>query len=98
MKPVNKQVLKESANKVMFAMEDSEYDTLLEEFNTLVKQIEILSDIPGVDEAEPMSFPFEVSTDYLREDVVEEPLSNEEALKNAGDVKDGQIRLPKVVG
>ena len=44
-----------------------------------------------------MTFPFDVSTTYMREDVVEEPLSNEEALKNASDVKDGQIRLPKVV-
>lgn len=98
MKPVNKQVLKESANKLMFTMEESEYDTLLEEFNTLLKQIEIISEIPGVNEVEPMSFPFEVSTSYLREDIVEETLTNEEALKNASDVKDGQIRLPKVVG
>ena len=98
MKPVNKQVLKESANKSMFTMEEKEYDTLLEEFNTLLKQIEIIGDIPGVDEVDPMSFPFEVSTSYLREDEVEEPLSSEEALKNASDVKDGQIRLPKVVG
>ena len=35
---------------------------------------------------------------YLREDVVEKPLDRDVALKNASDVVDGQIRLPKVVG
>ena len=34
----------------------------------------------------------------LREDVVEKPLDRDVALKNASDVVDGQIRLPKVVG
>jgi Asp-tRNA(Asn)/Glu-tRNA(Gln) amidotransferase C subunit len=34
----------------------------------------------------------------LREDVAETPLDRDEALKNAGNVQDGQIKLPKVVG
>ena len=34
----------------------------------------------------------------LREDVEGECLSKEEVLKNAKDVVDGQIKLPKVVG
>ena len=54
--------------------------------------------IGGVDEATPMTFPFDVSIDYLRDDVPEEPLKAEDVLKNAGNVKDGQIKLPKVVG
>ena len=51
-----------------------------------------------VDEASPMVFPFDVTTTFLREDVPTTPLSNEDALKNASDVIEGQIRLPKVVG
>ena len=41
---------------------------------------------------------FNVTTDYLREDVAETPLTKEEVLANAKDVLDGQIKLPKVVG
>ena len=41
---------------------------------------------------------FDVSIDYLRDDIPEEPLKAEDVLKNAGNVKDGQIKLPKVVG
>lgn len=98
MKKVNKDVLKEAANKLMFDMSDEQYDTLLEEFDIITKQMVLISEIPGVDDVDPMTFPFDVATTFLREDVPAEPLPREEALKNAKDVVDGQVRLPKVVG
>ena len=98
MKPINKDVLKTAANKLMFDMDENQYETLLKEFSTILKQLELMEDIPHIDDVEPMTFPFEVTTSYLREDVVQKPLDRDEALKNASDVVDGQIRLPKVVG
>lgn len=98
MEKINKDVLKKVANNLMFDMTDDEYETLLNEFDILVKQFELMSEIKGLEEVEPMSFPFEVTNDYLREDEPEEPLDRDSALKNAKDVVDGQIRLPKVVG
>lgn len=98
MKEVNKQVLKEAANKLMFDLSEEEADRLLEEFNTIIKQMELIGDIKGVDEATPMTFPFDCSNNFLREDIPGKPLSKDDALKNAKDVVDGQIRLPKVVG
>ena len=97
MKPVSKEVLKTAASKMMFEMDDNQYDQLIKELNIFLKQVDLIGDIPHIDEVTPMTFPFEVTNSYLREDKVEEPLSQEEALKNASDVKDGQIRLPKVV-
>ncbi len=98
MKPVNKSVLKEAAQKLMFEMDEKQYDTLLEEFHTILSQLELIGEIPGVDDVEPMTFPFDVTNSFLREDIVEKPLDRDVALKNASDVVDGQIRLPKVVG
>ena len=97
MKKANKEVLKEAANRLMFDMSDEQYATLLEEFNIIIKQMELISHIPGVDEVNPMTFPFEIESPSLNDDVSEEPLDREEALKNAKDVVDGKIRLPKVV-
>lgn len=97
MKPVSKEILKTAASKMMFEMDDNQYDQLIKELNIFLKQVDLIGDIPHIDEVTPMTFPFEVTNSYLREDEVEEPLSQEEALKNASDVKDGQIRLPKVV-
>jgi aspartyl/glutamyl-tRNA(Asn/Gln) amidotransferase C subunit len=98
MKKITKETLKIAANKLMFDMSEEEYDVLLEEFETIQAQMSVIATIPGIDDVEPMTFPFEATTSYLREDVPSEPLNRDEALKNAKDVVDGQIRLPKVVG
>ncbi len=98
MKTISKEVLKDAANRLMFDLSDEQYDTLFEEFMILQKQMEKIGDIEGLDEYPPMTFPFDCETSYLREDEAATPLKPEEVLKNAGSVKDGQIKLPKVVG
>ncbi len=98
MKKVDKEILKISAHKMLFDMSEEEYDALLKEFSILLKQLDLMGDIPHIDEVEPMDFPFKVKTTFLREDIAEKPLDRDEALKNADDVENGQIRLPKVVG
>ena len=97
MKKVTKEVLQESANRLLINLTDEELNDLLSDFDILISQMELIGDIPGVDEVEPMTFPFEITSDYLRDDIPEEPLSKNDVLKNAQDVVDGQIRLPKVV-
>ena len=97
MKAVNKAILKDAANKLMFDMSDEQYDQLVNEFDIITTQMKLIGEIPGVDEASPMTFPFDVTNTYLREDVATKPLHREDALRNAKDVVDGQIRLPKVV-
>lgn len=98
MKEINLEVLKDAANRLLFTMSEEEYQTLLNEFSVLTKQMEMIGKIEGVDDYEPMTFPFECSTDYLREDEPSTPLAREDVLKNAGSVLDNQIKLPKVVG
>ncbi len=97
MKTITMDVLKDAANRLLFTLSDEEYETLFGEFMTLQKQMEKIGKIEGLDEYEPMTFPFDCSTYYLREDEPSAPLTQEEALENAGNVKDGQIKLPKVV-
>ena len=97
MKKVTLEVLKEATNKLMFDMSEEQYQNLLNEFDIILSQMELISEIEGVDEVEPMTFPYELSTDYLREDVASAPLNKEDALKNAKDVVDGQISIPRVI-
>lgn len=97
MKKVDKSTLKEAANRLMFDMSDEQYENLLSEFDIIIAQMKLIDDLQDVDQLTPMTFPFEVTADYLREDVKEEPLSQKDALKNAKDVSDGQIVIPRVV-
>lgn len=97
MKEYNINVLKDAANRLLFDMSESEYKTLLEEFDVVTKQMDIIGSNKEIDKYEPMTFPFECTTSFLREDVPEEPLQREEALRNSKRKVGGQIKLPKVV-
>lgn len=97
MKQINEEVLKDASHRLLFDISDEEMKLLLNEFDVLIKQFELLKDIENVNEVALMTFPYEIFNDYLREDVPSDVLTKEEALKNAKNVKDGQIKLPKVV-
>lgn len=98
MKEINLDVLKDAANRLMFDMSDEQYATLLKEFDILTRQMENIGKIQGLEKYEPMTFPFDVTIDFIREDIPETPLAKEDVLKNAGSTLDGEIKLPKVVG
>ena len=97
MKEYNIEVLKDAANRLLFDMSEEEYKTLLTEFDIVTKQMKPINDNVELDKIEPMVFPFEVFTSEMREDVPEQPLTREEALKNSQRKVGGQIKLPKVV-
>lgn len=96
---IEKEKLKKYANKLMFDMEDSQYSTLQEEFDTILKQMDLISNIPNISNVEPMFFPFINEDVELREDVVIEndELTVEEVLMNAKSVSKDQVKVPKVV-
>lgn len=98
MKKVSIENLKEAASRLMFTMNDEEYARLEQEFSLIIAQMELIKKIPGVDEAEPMIFPFPVTSQTMRADKIETPLSVEEVLQNAPEVVGQEIKLPKVVG
>lgn len=97
MQKISKDILKKCANNLMFDMLEEEYDTLLLEFDDLMNQMALIDRIEGLNELEPMTFPFNCSTSFLREDEEGEMLDVNEVLSNAKDVSMGQIKLPKVV-
>lgn len=96
MKEVTLELLKQCANNLLFDMNQEQYQTLLEEFATLFKQMELIGKIEDIDSVTPLTFPYPCQS-YLREDIEGETLTLQETLKNAKEVEDNQIKLPKVV-
>ena len=94
---MDKETLVMLANKLMFTMEDSEYDTLLDEFDAMIKQMDLIGKIEGIENVEPMVYPFELSDVCLRDDEVSEELEIDEILTNSGSTLYNQVKLPKVV-
>jgi aspartyl/glutamyl-tRNA(Asn/Gln) amidotransferase C subunit len=98
MKKVTKDVLKDASLRLMFAMTEEQYDLLFDEFKILIQQMELIGKIDGLDHVTPMTFPFNVTTEQLAEDIPKLPLSQERALSNVKLHVEGQVKLPKVVG
>lgn len=95
---VTKENLKDYAAKLMFDMDDQGYDRTLEEFETVEKHMALIGEIDGIDEIEPMTFPYVIYHATLREDIDKKCLTNEEVLANSKDTKANQVKVPKVVG
>lgn len=96
-KMISIEKLKDYANKLEFDMKDEEYFTLQSEFEVLLKQMDLIGNIEGLSEVEPMNFPFPLDNSYLREDEVDMEISRSDALMNTKDVLDDCVKVPKVV-
>ena len=94
---MDKESLKMLANKLMFTMDDGEYDTLLDEFDTIIKQMDLIGKIDGIDNVEPMVYPISLNDVVLREDEVSDELEIDDILVNSGSNLYNQVKLPKVV-
>ncbi len=95
---IEKEKLKDYAHKLMFDMEESEYETLQEEFEVILKQMDLIGKIPNISDVEPMTFPFKLEEASLREDEVGDYLTTSEVLENAKHQVNDQVKVPKVVG
>ena len=94
---IEKEKLKSYAHKLMFDMDEEEYKTLQEEFETILKQMDLIGKIDGIENIEPMSYPFILDNVSLREDNVVDELEIDEILQNSGSNLYNQVKVPKVV-
>ncbi|MDD3187169.1 MAG: Asp-tRNA(Asn)/Glu-tRNA(Gln) amidotransferase subunit GatC [Bacilli bacterium] len=94
---IEKKDLEKYAEKLMFKMNDEEYKTLQDEFDIILKQMDLIDRIDGISEVEPMMFPFITYKAKLRDDVVKEELTVDEVLSNTRHQVSDQVKVPKVV-
>ena len=94
---INKDLLELYAKKLMFKMNDDEYATLEEEFNIILKQMDLIGNIDNIKDIEPMTFPFINEDASLREDVIDNTITTEELLLNVKEKERNQVKVPKVV-
>ena len=94
---MEKEKLEMLAKKLMFTMNEEEYQTLSEEFEIILKQMELIGKIKNIEKVEPMTYPFKLDNVSLREDIVKDELTIEQILENSKDNLYNQVKLPKVV-
>lgn len=92
----SKAYFKNLAQQLRFELTDSEAQDIADEFSVLIDQMNLLNTIE-TEGVQPMVYPFEEATTFMREDVVDHVLSAQEALKNAPTSKNGFFITKKVV-
>lgn len=96
---ITKDKLELYAKNLMFEMNDSEYETLLDEFDIILKQMEFISNINNIEKVSPMTFPFDLELDdsYLREDISDNEICFDDMMVNVKDYENNMVKVPKVV-
>lgn len=97
MKRLDVQGFKDLANQLRFSLSDAEAQDIKNEFDVLIDQMDLLNKI-DTEVIEPMVYPFDEETSYMREDVADQVLPVQEVLKNAPKTKNGFFVTQKVVG
>ena len=97
MKRLDVQGFKDLANQLRFSLSDAEAQDIKNEFDVLISQMRLLDKI-NTEQVEPMVYPFDEETSFMREDVADQVLPVQEVLKNAPKAKNGFFVTQKVVG
>ncbi len=97
MSKFTKEMVNDYADKLLIGLTEEENKQVLDEFEVIDKTIDIINEIPNIQEVEPMTHCLDTVIYDLREDVVEESIPVEELLQNC-DFDNGQeVIVPKVV-
>lgn len=93
-----KEMILDYADKLLIGLSDEECNTLLEEFDVIKENMEIIANIENISDVEVQNFPCEFGTIDLREDIPSESLPIEDILANCDQSIDRMVEVPKVVG
>ena len=94
-----KEKIDKYANDLLIGLTDDERDMIQKEFDTIEKNMDLINKIPNIKDIEPLSYPFEMYVDDLREDDIEgEKIDIDELLSNCDVVEGREVEVPKVVG
>ena len=93
-----KEMVDDYADKLLIGLTPEENKMVLDEFDIIDEQINIINDIPGIEKVEPMTHALDDFEFELREYVAEESIPIEELLQNCKDSTGREVQVPKVVG
>lgn len=92
---VTKEEVNNIADLAHLQFNDEETEALADDMNQILEHMETLDEVDTSD-VEPLKHVIEPDS-QMRDDKAEEPLSHEDALKNAPDADTDYFRVPKVI-
>lgn len=92
-----KEMVDDYADKLLIGLTEEENKMVLDEFEIIDKNIDIINEIPNIENVEPMSWCLDDFSFELREDEVEESIPIEDLLQNCDVYNDREVEVPRVV-
>lgn len=98
MNKFTKEMVNDYADKLLIGLTEEENKQVLDEFEIIDENIDLINKIPNIESIEPMTHCLDDFIYELREDTKEESIDIEELLQNCDDKTDREVSVPKVVG
>ncbi len=86
------------ADKLLIGLTREENKMVLDEFEVIDANIDLINQIPGINEIIPMTHCLDDFSYELREDIVEDSVPITDILANCDDCSENEVQVPKVVG
>ena len=98
MSKFTKELVDDLADKLLIGLSLEENAMVLNEFDAIDANIDLINAIDGIKDVEPMTHCLDDFVYELRDDEATESVAIEDLLANSDDVEDREIVVPKVVG
>ena len=99
MNKFTKEMVNSYADKLLIGLTEEENKMVLDEFEAIDKDIDIINTIEGIENVKPMTYALDgIYLEKLREDESKPSPKVEELLSNADHKMGYEIEVPKVVG
>ena len=97
MSKFTKELMEDYADKLLIGLTEEETTTILDEFEVIEANMDLINEIEGIKDVEPQHYPFVIEArprdgKTIKNDDVKD------ILKNSDKVSDREIEVPKVVG
>lgn len=97
MKRFTEEMVIDYADKLLIGLKEDEVKMVLDEFEVIDKQIDLINKIPNIDKVESMTHCLDNFEYVLREDEKEESIDINELLQNCDSTLNREVKVPKVV-
>ena len=98
MSKFTKEMVNDYADKLLIGLTEEENKQVLDEFEIIDENIDLINKIPNIEKIEPMTHCLDDFIYELREDNEKESIDIKELLQNCDDKTDREVSVPKVVG
>ncbi len=98
MQKFTKEMVDDYADKLLIGLTEEENKMVLDEFEIIDATIDMINEIPNIENVEPMTHALDDFEYVLREDEPEESVPIEDLLANCDDHTDREVQVPRMVG